>query len=98
MFGKARCKCPRCVAHRQIRFLIFSGVCTAAAVGYLTMDDHREIAPNLSLEAFGEPTEEPGTGRPSISSGNSEPVAEVAQTGPEAQQQDSVIADPPEDP
>jgi hypothetical protein len=98
MFGKARCKCPRCVARRQIRFLAFFGVCTAGAIGYFTVDDHREIAPKLSLEAFEEPAEEPGAGHPSISSGNSESVVEVAQTGPEAQQQDSVISDTPEDP
>lgn len=33
IFGKPRCKCPRCVTSRRIRFLAAFGCCVAAAAG-----------------------------------------------------------------
>src|ERR1700740_987604 len=78
MFEKPRCKCPRCVSRRRIRYLTVSGVCAAITVGYFTfaLAERRESAPDLLPENAGGSADQPSSDLTSVPAGNSAPNAE----------------------
>jgi hypothetical protein len=53
MFERPRCRCPRCTAKRQIRYLAVCGLGVAIAAGYFIITDHPETVPDTLLEASG---------------------------------------------
>lgn len=78
MFEKPRCKCPRCVARRRVRYFTVSGVCAAITVGYFTfaLAERRETVPDLLLDGTGGPADLPISDLTPIPAGNSAPIAE----------------------
>src|SRR6202007_2663942 len=83
MFEKPRCKCPRCVSRRRIRYFTVSGVCAAITVGYFAfaLAERRESAPDLLLENAGGSANPPSSDLTSVSGGNSAPIAESPDLG-----------------
>jgi hypothetical protein len=78
MFEKPRCKCPRCVSRRRIRYLTVSGVCAAITVGYFAfaLAERRQSVPDLLFENAGGSADLRSSNLASVPAGNSAPIAE----------------------
>jgi len=86
-FEKSRCKCPRCVVKRRIRFVTLSGVCITIAAGCYILVDHSKHAAPPSLNTQEALADEPASDASAIPKGNWEQVsralAEPATSGKE---------------
>src|SRR5580704_3632243 len=71
-FEKSRCKCPRCVVKRRIRFVTLSGVCITIAAGCYILVDHSKHAALPSSNMPEALAEEPASDASAIPLGNSE--------------------------